>query len=132
MEMSMSMSRALLAERRRKRASRRGLWLALSGALAVAVVGLPSSVLAEDAKPATVTIDNFSFTPAVLEIHVGTTVTWTNRDDIPHTVAEKSIAWRSKPMDTDDSFTHTFDTAGEFAYFCTLHPHMTGKIVVKP
>jgi len=60
----------------------------------------------------------------------GTTVTWTNGDDIPHTVVETGKAFKSKPLDTEDSFSHTFESAGEFAYFCSLHPHMTGKVVV--
>ncbi|WP_165644667.1 cupredoxin domain-containing protein [Oharaeibacter diazotrophicus] len=79
---------------------------------------------------ATVTIANFTFEPAVLDVAVGTTVTWTNGDDIPHTVVETGKTFKSKPLDTDDSFSHTFESAGEFAYFCSLHPHMTGKVVV--
>lgn len=86
---------------------------------------------AADAKLVEVHIDNFAFTPAEVTIAPGTTVKWTNRDDIPHTVTEKGIAWKSQTMDTDESFTHTFDTAGEATYFCSLHPHMTGKILVK-
>jgi plastocyanin len=88
-------------------------------------------VRAEDARTADVHIDNFSFTPAELIVAPGTTVTWTNRDDIPHTVVEKSVAWRSKALDTDDSFSHTFGAIGEFEYFCSLHPHMKAKIIVK-
>ena len=86
---------------------------------------------APDAKSVEVHIDNFAFTPAELTIAPGTSVKWTNRDDIPHTVTEKGIAWKSKTMDTDESFTHTFEAAGEVTYFCSLHPHMTGKIIVK-
>jgi plastocyanin len=81
-------------------------------------------------KVAIVNIDNFTFTPVDVIIQPGTTVKWTNRDDIPHVVADKSLAWRSKALDTDDSFEHTFNSAGKFEYFCTLHPHMTGTVTV--
>lgn len=78
-----------------------------------------------------VTIDNFTFNPPVLTIKAGTTVTFTNKDDIPHTVVAKDKTFRSKTLDTDDNFTFTFATPGSFAYFCSLHPHMTGTIVVE-
>jgi len=91
-----------------------------------------ASVAAEDAKAANeITIDNFSFSPAELTVAVGTTVKWSNHDDIPHNVVEKNKAFRSKALDTDDSFTYTFATAGTFDYFCGLHPHMVGKVIVK-
>ena len=80
----------------------------------------------------TVKIDNFTFSPADLTIVPGTTVTWVNNDDIPHTVVESNKAFRSRALDTDDKFSFTFNTAGDFSYFCSLHPHMTGKITVKP
>jgi plastocyanin len=88
-----------------------------------------SAVSAEEAK--VVTIDNFVFTPPELTVPVGTTVKWINHDDIPHTVVEKNKAFRSKALDTDDSFSMTFTTAGAFDYFCGLHPHMVGKIIVR-
>ena len=78
-----------------------------------------------------VVIDNFTFTPPELTVAVGTTVKWVNHDDIPHTVVEKNKAFRSKALDTDDSYSYTFASAGSFDYFCGLHPHMVGKIVVK-
>jgi plastocyanin len=81
---------------------------------------------------ATVTIDNFTFSPAELTVPPGTTVTWVNHDDIPHTVVEENKSFRSKALDTDDTFSFTFTRAGDFTYFCSLHPHMTGKITVKP
>jgi amicyanin len=95
------------------------------------------AVSAEEAN--TVTIDNFSFTPAELTVAVGTTVKFINRDDIPHTVVDKNIAkiadktkaLKSKALDTDDSYSYTFASAGTFDYFCSLHPHMQGKIIVK-
>ena len=61
----------------------------------------------------------------------GTTVTWTNRDDIPHAIAAVDKGFKSKALDTDDSYSFTFTTPGTFAYFCSLHPHMTGTIVVQ-
>ena len=83
---------------------------------------------AEDTK---ISIDNFTFAPAELTVKVGTTVTWTNHDDIPHTVTSSTNAFKSKALDTDDKFSFTFTTPGTFAYFCALHPHMTGSIVVE-
>jgi plastocyanin len=77
-----------------------------------------------------VKIDNFTFAPVDLTVPVGTTVKWLNRDDIPHTVVESGKAFRSKALDTDDSFSFTFTNAGTFSYFCSLHPQMTGKIIV--
>jgi plastocyanin len=78
-----------------------------------------------------VKIDNFVFNPPELTIAVGTTVKFVNHDDIPHSVVDKNKAFRSKALDTDDSFTFTFANAGTYDYFCGLHPHMTGKIVVQ-
>jgi len=82
---------------------------------------------AEDTK---ISIDNFTFAPAELTVKVGTTVTWTNHDDIPHTVVSAG-KFRSKTLDTDDSFSFTFTAAGDYKYFCSLHPHMTGMIKVE-
>jgi plastocyanin len=87
------------------------------------------SVAAEE--PNAVTIDNFTFTPPELTVAVGTTVKWVNHDDIPHSVVDKNKAFRSKALDTDDSFSFTFASAGSFDYFCGLHPHMVAKIIVK-
>lgn len=77
-----------------------------------------------------VTIDNFTFTPAEVTVKVGDTVTWTNHDDIPHTVVSAG-KYRSKTLDTDDSFSFTFAAAGDYKYFCSLHPHMTGLVKVE-
>jgi plastocyanin len=82
-------------------------------------------------EPNEVKIDNFTFTPPELTVPVGTTVKFVNHDDIPHSVVDKNKAFRSKALDTEDSFTFTFASAGTFDYFCGLHPHMTGKIIVK-
>ncbi|HLX13920.1 MAG TPA: cupredoxin family copper-binding protein [Bradyrhizobium sp.] len=78
-----------------------------------------------------VVIDNFTFTPAELTVAVGTTVMWVNHDDIPHSVVDKSKAFRSKPLDTKESFSYTFASAGTFDIFCGLHPQMKEKIIVK-
>ena len=82
--------------------------------------------------PAAVRIDNFNFTPPTLVVAPGTTVTWTNADDSPHTVREKDGKFKSAALDTDDTFSQTFAAPGEYEYFCSLHPRMVGKIVVKP
>ena len=83
------------------------------------------------ANPAAVRIDNFNFTPLTLVIAPGTTVTWTNADDDVHTVVEKDRKFKSAALDTGDTFSQTFAAAGEYEYFCSLHPRMVGKIVVK-
>ena len=80
---------------------------------------------------AAVTIGNFTFKNPVVTVKPGTTVTWTNADDIPHTVVSKDGLFRSKVLDSGDKFSFTFAHAGQFGYFCSIHPHMTGKIVVK-
>jgi plastocyanin len=90
--------------------------------------GAPGA-LADEAK---VGIDNFAFTPAVLTVKAGTTVVFENHDDIPHLVVAVDGKYRSKAMDTNDRFRMTFDKPGEYKYFCGLHPHMTGKIIVTP
>jgi len=84
------------------------------------------------AADAVVKIDNFTFEPQTLTVPVGTTVTWQNDDDIPHLVSEKDGKFKSKALDTGDKFTQQFTTAGTVEYYCAIHPHMTGKIVVTP
>jgi plastocyanin len=103
-----------------------------SAAHAVAAsVLLAAFVVTANAETIEVKIDNFTFAPQQITVKSGDTVTWTNRDDIPHTVTSKTLAFRSKAMDTDDKFSFTFTTPGSFAYFCSLHPHMTGTVVVE-
>jgi plastocyanin len=82
-------------------------------------------------KTAEVKIDNFSFAPAGFTVAVGTTVTWTNRDDIPHTVVSTDGVFKSKVLDTDEKFSYTFAKAGTFPYFCSVHPKMSGTVVVQ-
>jgi amicyanin len=100
----------------------------LSGPIAGAFLAFGAVAAQEDN---VVTIDNFTFTAPELTIAVGTTVKWVNHDDIPHNVVEKNKAFRSKALDTDDSYSFTFASAGTYDYFCGLHPKMQGKIVVK-
>ena len=87
----------------------------------------------EKASTADVKIDNFSFGPASLTVAVGSTVTWTNRDDIPHTVVSTDDAkkFKSKVLDTDEKFSYTFSKAGTYPYFCSIHPKMIGKVIVQ-
>lgn len=85
----------------------------------------------QPAAAAAVKIDNFSFAPQTLTIPIGTTVTWTNRDDIPHTAVSTEGVFKSKVMDTDEKFSYTFTKAGTYPYYCTIHPKMTGKVVVQ-
>ncbi len=83
------------------------------------------------AAPNLVKIDNFSFTPQTLTVHPGTTVTWVNKDDVPHTVTSTDKKFKSRALDTDEQFSFTFSAAGTNNYFCSVHPHMTGKIIVQ-
>jgi plastocyanin len=78
-----------------------------------------------------VKVDNFSFSPQTITVAPGTTVIWTNRDDIPHTVVSDDKVFKSKVLDTDEKFSFTFDKAGSFPYFCSVHPKMTGKVIVQ-
>ena len=107
----------------------RGMRLHAARLLIAAAVLLPFG--AAHAQEVQVTIDNFTFSPPELTVKVGDTVTWTNHDDIPHTVVSAG-KFRSKALDTDNSYSFTFASAGDYKYFCSLHPHMTGTIVVQP
>jgi len=115
----------------------------MAAALVLAAVGLGIVGLGAGASAGTaaapqnrdttsdVKIDNFSFGPGTLTVPVGTTVTWTNRDDIPHTVVSTEGVFKSKVLDTDEKFSFTFGKAGSYPYFCSIHPKMTGKVVVQ-
>jgi plastocyanin len=112
--------------------------LRLSIPALILAMSLVSSVRAEEkavadapAASSSVHIDNFAFTPAEITITPGTTLTWVNGDDIPHTVVASNKAFSSKVLDTDQQFSFTFTDAGTFEYFCSLHPHMKGKVIVK-
>jgi plastocyanin len=84
------------------------------------------------AQASAVSIDNFTFGPQTLTVKAGTTVTWTNKDDIPHGIASANNGFaKSRALDTDDNYSFTFTTPGTYQYFCYIHPHMTGTIVVE-
>jgi plastocyanin len=99
--------------------------------LAAQQKGLDASAQDRAASGAEVKIDNFSFAPATVTVPLGTKVTWTNHDDIPHTVVSDDKVFKSKVLDTDEAFTYTFTRAGTYAYFCSIHPKMTAKVVVQ-
>jgi plastocyanin len=91
---------------------------------------LPWTLMAHAAE-ATVRIGNFAFAPPVLTVKAGTVVTWTNEDDIPHTVVAAGRSFKSKPLDTDERYSFKFTTPGSYEYFCSLHPHMKAVIIVE-
>ena len=123
-DMAKSPSEGVAARARHDRRLRAAL------AMVAVVAGLASGrALAADAQ---VKIANFTFDPPTLTVKAGTIVTWVNADDIPHVVSERDGKFRSSALDTDDKFSQTFSTAGTVEYFCAIHPHMTGKIVVTP
>jgi plastocyanin len=99
--------------------------LLLAGSPSVTANDQPSAANAE------VKIDNFSFGPQTVTVPVGATVTWINRDDIPHTVVSTDGVFKSKVRDTDEKFSFTFAKAGTYPYYCSVHPKMTGKVVVQ-
>jgi plastocyanin len=117
--------------------TRKNVWvagLAMPVMIVMLLVGRATTVRASDqpsAATAEVKIDNFSFAPQTLTVPVGTTVTWTNRDDIPHTVVSTDGVFKSKVRDTDEKFSYTFVKAGTYPYYCSVHPKMTGNIVVQ-
>jgi len=114
------------------------LWIVAAFVLVIALgisVGLRAYAAPVDPKGTSgtvVKIDNFSFSPATITVPVGTTVRWTNADDIPHTVvSDDKTTFKSKALDTDEQFTYTFTKPGTYSYFCSIHPKMTGTIVVQ-
>jgi plastocyanin len=103
----------------------------LAATFAAALFLAAAPPLPAHAADAEVKIDNFSFTPERITVKAGTTVTWINEDDIPHTVTSSAKLFKSKALDTDDKYAFTFTTPGVYQYFCSLHPHMTGTVVVE-
>jgi plastocyanin len=102
---------------------------AIAGAVALALAA-PAP-----AAPAAVTVHiaNFTFSPPMVTVPAGTTITWVNDDDIPHTVvSDDKTSFRSAVLDTGGRFSFTFARPGSFGYFCSIHPHMTGRVLVKP
>jgi len=120
-----------------------GLRAAVAGIAVCALLGAPTpsgAAQGNSATPATrvakvegpqVTIDNFTFSPATLTVPSGTTVTWTNQDDMVHTVTEANRGFSSQGLETGDTYAHTFTAPGIYTYFCALHPRMTATVVVK-
>ena len=112
-------------------------FLVAIGLAAAMATSLPASAAPAGAAAAPgaaaieVKIDNFTFEPQRIVVKAGTTVTWINEDDIPHTIASSGRLFKSKTLDTGDTFTYTFTTPGDYLYFCSLHPHMTGTIAVE-
>ncbi len=111
-----------------------GLAVPVMIAIVLLLVGSPI-VTANTQQPSSATvkvkIDNFTFGTQPLTVAPGTTVTWTNRDDMPHTVVSTDGVFKSKVLDTDEKFSYTFAKAGIFPYFCSIHPKMAGKVVVQ-
>src|SRR4051812_46212436 len=100
-------------------------------ALVVALLAFAETSHGSPPSAEQVHIDNFTFSPATITVTRGTTVTWTNRDDIPHTiVSSDGKTLKSHALDSDDKYSFTFDTVGQYSYFCSLHPHMQGTVIV--
>ena len=118
---------------------RRNVWLVGAAAPLVSAIwllaGTPRLTATNARQPSTATADviigNFVFEPGTLTVAVGTTVTWTNHDDIPHTVVSTDGLFKSKARDTDEKFSYTFDKAGTYPYYCSIHPKMKGEVVVQ-
>jgi plastocyanin len=110
-----------------------GLAVPVMIAMLLLFAGSPSVTANDQPSPvnAEVKIDNFVFGPQTITVPVGATVTWTNKDDIPHTSVSTDGVFKSKVLDTDEKFSYTFTKAGEYSYYCTIHPKMTGKVVVQ-
>ncbi|OLE14075.1 MAG: amicyanin [Acidobacteria bacterium 13_1_20CM_4_56_7] len=101
-------------------------------ALAMVLVLHPIRAKSEAAaSPMEVRVDNFTFGPDTLTVPVNSTVTWVNKDDVPHTIASSDRVFKSKALDTDDKYSYTFAKVGTYAYYCSIHPKMVGKIVVQ-
>jgi plastocyanin len=110
-----------------------GLVVLLPLALAAVLILHPARAKSDDTKasPAQVSVDNFSFGPDTLTVPVNSTVTWVNKDDVPHVIASNDGLFKSKALDTDDKYSYTFTKAGTYSYYCSIHPKMVGKIVVQ-
>jgi len=123
--------------RMRKTSWRKTDWILCLASLvmtaSISLQAVPPGVAAAPAaaQKAEVKIDNFTFSPAALKVKPGTQITWTNGDDIPHTVVSDGHAFTSKVLGTDEKFTFTADKPGIYSYSCSIHPNMTGKVVVE-
>ncbi len=107
------------------------LWTSPALRASYAPAGQEAKPAKEPPKAVAIDIDNFKFGVVSLTVAAGTTVTWTNRDDVPHTIVSLTKVFKSPALDTGDPFSFTFKDAGTFEYYCSMHPRMTGKIVVK-
>ncbi len=106
----------------------------LAAVLAIIAMVAPGAQARQSSAPpqrVAIDIDNFRFGVVSMEVAAGTTVTWTNRDDVPHTVASTAKVFKSPPLDTGETFSFTFSNPGTFDYYCSMHPRMTGRVVVK-
>ena len=108
------------------------LAVALPLALSAVLLVHPTRARSEDKSSATeVRVDNFSFGPETLTVPTNSTVTWINKDDVPHVIASNDGLFKSKALDTDDKYSFTFTKSGTYPYYCSVHPKMVGKIVVQ-
>ena len=110
-----------------------GSMLAVSLVFAAVLVLHPTRAKSEDTKasPTEVRVDNFTFGPDTLTVPVNSTVSWVNKDDVPHVIASNDGLFKSKALDTDDKYSYTFSKAGTYSYYCSIHPKMVGKVVVE-
>lgn len=109
-----------------------GVSIAILMAILAVLILQPRQAKAGDAAVGTeVKVDNFTFAPQTVTVPVNSTVTWVNKDDIPHVIAANDGSFKSKALDTDQKFSYTFSKAGTYAYYCSIHPKMVGKIVVQ-
>src|ERR1700746_3998725 len=116
----------------RKRLLIAGLTIAVALTIAALLVVYPSRARGEaNASGKEVRMDNFTFGPATLTVPVNSTVSWVNKDDIPHVIASNDGLFKSKALDTDQKYSYTFTKAGKYPYYCSVHPKMVGKIVVQ-
>ena len=112
----------------------RSLIIAMLGCALILAVVLRSATASGQAAPTEVTqinVDNFTFSPEMATLPVNGTVTWTNKDDVPHVIASSDGVFRSKGLDTDDHYSFKFTKPGVYSYYCSMHPKMTGKIIVQ-
>ncbi len=102
-------------------------------ALAAVLILHPTRAKSEETKasPTEVRVDNFTFGPDTLTVAANSTVTWVNKDDVPHVIASNDGLFKSKALDTDDKYSYTFSKAGTYSYYCSIHPKMVGKVVVR-
>jgi len=109
------------------------LVLAIPMAVALVMLLAPTRAKSDEARSQSteIRVDNFTFAPATLTVSQNRTVTWVNKDDIPHVIASNDGLFKSQALDTDDKFSYTFTKPGTYAYYCSIHPKMQGKVVVQ-